>query len=110
MGWATAWSFDRLRLWCERGISPESALRRALAEAVLRTAAAAAALLAAPPPAAALACAAALLLPPLPTTPAARRCLRRPPARTEPAPPALLGRLAGPADAPAPASSAAAHR
>lgn len=23
MGWATAWSFDRLRLWIERGIEPE---------------------------------------------------------------------------------------
>ena len=22
MGWATAWSFDRLRLWLEEGIDP----------------------------------------------------------------------------------------
>ncbi|WP_060906343.1 hypothetical protein, partial [Streptomyces scabiei] len=36
MGWATAWSFDRLRLWLERGITPERALRRWLAEAALR--------------------------------------------------------------------------
>ncbi|MFW5417845.1 hypothetical protein J0910_14635 [Nocardiopsis sp. CNT-189] len=106
MGWATAWSFDRLRLWCERGISPESALRRALAEAAVRAAAAAAALAAAPPPAAAAVCAAALLLPPLPATPAARRCLRRPPERTAPAPPALLGLLERAADTPAQAPSA----
>ncbi|GAA5613621.1 hypothetical protein CP981_25110 [Streptomyces platensis] len=88
MGWATAWSFDRLRLWCERGITPERSLRQALAELFVRIAAvvataalapvapvAPAALLAATVPAVA---AAALLLPPLPTTPAARRCLRRP--------------------------------
>ncbi|WP_017626575.1 hypothetical protein [Nocardiopsis chromatogenes] len=96
MGWATAWSFDRLRLWCERGLTPESALRRAAAEAALRCAAALGALLAAPLPAAAAVCAAALLLPPLPTTPAARRCLRRPPNGRTGAPPALLDRLGRP--------------
>ncbi|WP_280384118.1 hypothetical protein [Nocardia wallacei] len=26
MGWGTAWSFDRLRLWCERGVSPRRSL------------------------------------------------------------------------------------
>jgi hypothetical protein len=30
IGWATAWSFDRLRLWIERGISPANSLRRSL--------------------------------------------------------------------------------
>lgn len=34
MGWATAWSFDRLRLWIERGVDPASAARRALTHAV----------------------------------------------------------------------------
>ncbi len=29
LGWATAWSFDRLRLWIERGIAPETSLRNA---------------------------------------------------------------------------------
>lgn len=80
MGWATAWSFDRLRLWCERGISPERSLAHALGELAVR----AAALLgtAAVAPLAVLAVApAALLLPPLPVTPAARRCRRRPPER-----------------------------
>jgi hypothetical protein len=30
LGWATAWSFDRLRLWLEQGIEPEAARRRLL--------------------------------------------------------------------------------
>jgi hypothetical protein len=33
IGWATAWSFDRLRLWLERGIEPEASLRRLLPRA-----------------------------------------------------------------------------
>ena len=33
-GWATAWSFDRLRLWLEDGVPPERARNRALAHAV----------------------------------------------------------------------------
>ncbi|TXJ78712.1 hypothetical protein E2C11_15170 [Streptomyces lavendulae] len=36
MGWATAWSFDRLRLWLERGISPERARANWLAELAVR--------------------------------------------------------------------------
>jgi hypothetical protein len=28
LGWATAWSFDRLRLWLERGLEPEESARR----------------------------------------------------------------------------------
>ncbi|MFI2257958.1 hypothetical protein [Streptomyces tubercidicus] len=110
MGWATAWSFDRLRLWCERGISPERSLCHALAELAARIAAVVAAAIAtaalAPlAPLAVLAVtvlavtAAALLLPPLPVTPAARRCLRRPPERaagrsgSTAAPTALLATL-----------------
>jgi hypothetical protein len=30
MGWATAWSFDRLRLWIEFDISPEYVLRSSI--------------------------------------------------------------------------------
>ena len=33
IGWATAWSFDRLRLWLEEGIEPEDSLRRLLPRA-----------------------------------------------------------------------------
>jgi hypothetical protein len=36
LGWATAWSFDRLRLWIEQGITPESSRDRALIYAVSR--------------------------------------------------------------------------
>ncbi len=32
LGWATAWSFDRLRLWIERGVLPEVSRDRTLAE------------------------------------------------------------------------------
>ncbi|MER5784404.1 hypothetical protein ABT104_22195 [Streptomyces mobaraensis] len=94
MGWATAWSFDRLRLWCERGIPPERSLRYALGETAVRLAAVVAVAKTVPaagPAAAAL----ALLLPPSPVTPAARRCRRRPPGREQgrTAPPALLATL-----------------
>jgi Polyketide cyclase / dehydrase and lipid transport len=71
-GWATAWSFDRLRLWLERGISPERSRNQALAEAAMRLAVAVGGFTAGYPIAAL-----ALLLPPLPGTPAARRCRRR---------------------------------
>ncbi|MEU5598658.1 hypothetical protein [Streptomyces sp. NPDC020298] len=35
-GWATAWSLDRLRLWIERGITPERARWNWLAELAVR--------------------------------------------------------------------------
>ncbi len=38
IGWATAWSFDRLRLWIEKGIEPEESLRRSLAYLTARLA------------------------------------------------------------------------
>ncbi|CAL9418578.1 hypothetical protein [Streptomyces sp. enrichment culture] len=95
MGWATAWSFDRLRLWLEEGVTPERARRNWLADLTLRVVAVTAAgtaLALRPaelPPAAAylvpllpaVAVCAALFAPPSPRTPAARRCLRTPPDR-----------------------------
>ncbi len=36
IGWATAWSFDRLRLWIERGILPQVSFRFALIHALAR--------------------------------------------------------------------------
>ena len=100
MGWATAWSFDRLRLWLERGITPERALVNWLVELAVRAlvvtvacaglglgsllgllgplAAATAYLF---PLLLAVATMAALFTPPLSRTPAARRCLRTPPTR-----------------------------
>jgi DoxX-like family len=38
MGWASAWSFDRLRLWIEKGIDPALTLERSLVYSVSRIA------------------------------------------------------------------------
>lgn len=38
VGWATAWSFDRLRLWAERGVDPSRSRDAALVLAVARLA------------------------------------------------------------------------
>jgi len=38
MGWATAWSFDRLRLWIERGIDPSLSATRAITHSACRLA------------------------------------------------------------------------
>ena len=38
MGWATAWSFDRLRLWAERDQSPARSLALALGDVAARVA------------------------------------------------------------------------
>lgn len=38
LGWATAWSFDRLRLWLERGIDPALSLQRTVIHAICRVA------------------------------------------------------------------------
>lgn len=36
IGWATAWGFDCLRLWIERGIEPETSIERSLTHAACR--------------------------------------------------------------------------
>ena len=36
IGWATAWSFDRLRLWIERGVEPHGCLQRSLIHLIAR--------------------------------------------------------------------------
>ncbi|MBL1085759.1 hypothetical protein JK359_27980 [Streptomyces actinomycinicus] len=101
MGWATAWSFDRLRLWLERGITPERALRHWLAELAVRALVLAGCLTGlarggVPGPSGPLTDTTAYLCPlllvvgislalfktPLAATPAARRCLRAPVTRT----------------------------
>jgi hypothetical protein len=41
IGWATAWSFDRLRLWLEQDVAPEQAIRQSLIHAISRVALAA---------------------------------------------------------------------
>ncbi|MEV7123186.1 hypothetical protein [Kitasatospora griseola] len=118
VGWLTAWSFDRLRLWAERGISPERALWHGLAEVAVRVGAAA---LAGVVDAAVTGQAVAgvltagvvlvfsALVPPSPVTPAARRCRRRPRpgarGRAAARAPRLLAALAPPSDRPAPSPS-----
>ncbi|WP_052509813.1 hypothetical protein [Kitasatospora griseola] len=118
VGWLTAWSFDRLRLWAERGISPERALWHGLAEVAVRAGAAA---LAGVVDAAVTGQAVAgvltagvvlvfsALVPPSPVTPAARRCRRRPRpgarGRATARAPRLLAALAPPSDRPAPSPS-----
>lgn len=37
MAWATAWSFDRLRLWLEEGVTPETSRRIAIVHGIART-------------------------------------------------------------------------
>ncbi|MCI9889486.1 hypothetical protein JT358_13615 [Micrococcales bacterium 31B] len=98
MGWATAWSFDRLRLWLERGITPERLRLNALLDAGARGTglAVGAALLARSPgwfgrAAGGALMVASLTVPPAAEVPAARRCVRTPqtPVKT----PDLLHRL-----------------
>jgi uncharacterized membrane protein YphA (DoxX/SURF4 family) len=36
IGWATAWSFDRLRLWVDQGVAPKISIRMAAIHAVAR--------------------------------------------------------------------------
>jgi uncharacterized membrane protein YphA (DoxX/SURF4 family) len=38
LGWATAWSFDRLRLWLEHGLHPAHAMRQTLVHVIARVA------------------------------------------------------------------------
>ncbi|GAB7038948.1 MULTISPECIES: hypothetical protein [Catenuloplanes] len=93
-GWATAWSFDRLRLWLERGVPPGRALRNAWLEVIVRVAVVAGAAALGPHPLiVALTALAALLLPPGRDTPAARRCLRHPSDRRAATAPTLLETL-----------------
>ncbi|MEU6063661.1 MULTISPECIES: hypothetical protein [Streptomyces] len=113
MGWATAWSFDRLRLWLERGITPERALLNWLAELAVRALVltvgcaglglgSLVGLLGALAPAVAFLCpllllvaiSLALFMAPRSGTPAARRCLRTPPSRVRA--PRLLRTLENP--------------
>ncbi|RKE21404.1 hypothetical protein BX266_4790 [Streptomyces sp. TLI_171] len=82
VGWLTAWSFDRLRLWAERGVTPERALGHGLAEVAARIGVAALVGPAVGAGAVGLLTGFAVLVlsacvPPSAVTPAARRCRRR---------------------------------
>jgi hypothetical protein len=93
LGWATAWSFDRLRLWAERGITPGRSLANALAGLLSRVAVVALMAVAGPWWTAALTALAVTLLPPGRNTPSASRCLRRPPDRLARTAPSTLDTL-----------------
>ncbi|GAB7193663.1 hypothetical protein NUM3379_43730 [Kineococcus sp. NUM-3379] len=99
VGWATAWSFDRLRLWAAEGVDPARSRDRALVWTALRAAglAGAAALVRRAPVAAAGLAAAAVLAPVPASVPSARRCLRRPPDPLARRAPSSLASLPGPA-------------
>lgn len=119
LGWATAWSFDRLRLWAERGITPRRSLANALVgllgriAIILLVAVAAPAVAVAAPAVAgpmmatagplwtvaltavavALTALAVAFIPPGRDTPSASRCLRRPPDRLARTAPSTLDTL-----------------
>ncbi len=104
LGWATAWSFDRLRLWAEDDVLPEHARTAWLVDAGLRAAAVAGALgLLFRRPGirtafvAAAAAAGAGLLPAGRKVPRAARCRRQAPDRHAATPPASLVSLPEPA-------------
>jgi hypothetical protein len=113
LGWATALSFDRLRLWAESGLDPRTARNRWLADAAARAACAVAAVVLLRRPLAGLnggavldaclcvtAAAAALWFPSHPSVPRARRCLRRPPDRRSGLAPSALDTLPEPGGPP----------
>lgn len=76
VGWLTAWSFDRLRLWAEHGITPERALRNCAAEVLIRLGVVGLSASLVGATGAALAALLAIAAPPSARTPAARRCTR----------------------------------
>ncbi|WP_049821351.1 hypothetical protein [Kineococcus radiotolerans] len=126
VGWATAWSFDRLRLWAETGLDPALARNRALRDAAVRSVGLGLSLGALAAAGgrrtrrhgrrhgqrrslvgAAVAVAAAALLWPVGSgTPSARRCLRRAPDRRSATAPTSLDTVPLPMGSAAPGRDA----
>ncbi len=92
VGWMTAYSFDRLRLWRDEGVAPDAAARRWTLDTGLRATAVAVAARRRDPLGLAL-LALAELAPDVPGTPRARRCLRTPPDRLARTAPSTLATL-----------------
>lgn len=99
VGWLTAWSFDRLRLWVDTGLEPEAAARRSVAVAASRALVAAAGVRALPLPWSAVAGVGALVAPLPLARPLARRCRRRAPDPLGTRAPSSLASLAAPPEA-----------
>lgn len=107
LGWATAISFDRLRMWAESDLDPKDSRNRWLIDAAARAGGVLAACVllrralarrTAGPAALGLTLAAASwMLPPHWTVPRASRCLRRPPDQRSSIAPSALADLPGPA-------------
>lgn len=113
IGWMTAWSFDRLRLWLEHGVSPQSALARTVVVHGVRLGAATGVVVLLDGPLAWAAAAALTLLPAPVRLPRARRCLRRPPTGRSDTPPRISDQVdeaALAAVGPSPTEAASPHR
>lgn len=95
VGWMTAYSFDRLRLWLDEGVAPDVAARRWALDTGLRAAVVAVAARRRDTLGAVLLALAALALD-VPGTPRARRCLRTPPDRLARTAPSTLATLEEP--------------
>jgi hypothetical protein len=111
LGWATAWSFDRLRLWAESDVDPGRSRNAWILDSILRLAGfLTGSTLVARATSATVPVnqgdtrrllgfalvAAAVVVPSPPIVPRARRCLRRPPDSRSAVEPASLAKLAEP--------------
>ena len=96
VGWLTAWSFDRLRLWVETGLTPEASARRSVAVGTGRAVVAVVAARVLPAPWSLVVASAAIAVPLPIARPLARRCLRRAPDPVGSTPPATLAGLGDP--------------
>lgn len=89
IGWMTAWSFDRLGLWLEHGVSPRSSVRRTVLAHAVRAGLVVTTLALLEGTAAVVVAALALVAPAPLRIPRARRCARRPPRGGSDAPPRI---------------------
>lgn len=96
VGAMTAWSFDRLRLWIDCGLTPEASRWRSLGVVGARSIGVGVAVVTLDAPWSVIVAVAALLLPLPIERPRARRCLRRAPDRHAASAPSSLAAMAPP--------------